>query len=115
MIQCNNDNVNILLLVSMILIVGVWHLPSVDMVTEFDSAFEVIGTVATIPDASGADSEDSVADFAAPVAVLLADTVVEVSIEIVVVEMLFGSEISVSRNVVCVSLLIRGMFYDKLG
>ena len=97
------------LLVSMILIVGVWHLPSVDMVTEFVSAFEVIGTVA-----SGADSEDSVADFAAPVAVLLADTVVEVSIEIAVVEMLFGSEIWFSRNVVCVSLLITGMFYDKL-
>ena len=112
MIQSNNDNLNILVLVSMILVVGVWHLPSVDTVTEFDSAFEVIGAAVTVLAAAVADLEDSVADSA--VAVLLADTIDEVSVEIVVVVMVFGSEISFSINVVCGSLLFARMFYDKI-
>ena len=80
------------------------------MVTGFDSAYEVIGAAVTVFAASVADSEDSMADFASLEVVVLADTIDELCVEILVVEMVFGSEIKFSRNVVCVSLLFTGMF-----
>ena len=77
----------------MILIAGVWHLPSVDMVTEFDSAFEVIGAAVAVLAASGADSEP------------LVDTIEEVSVAVAVVEMILGSEI-IYCHIYCLCQLV---------
>ena len=78
-----------------------------------DSVFEVIGAAVTVLGASGADSEDTVANVAVSVAVPLVDTIEEVPVEIVMVEMVLGSEIRLSRNV-CDNLLFTGMLYDKI-